>query len=98
MELTEVITVASDIRINVHNELITSVEVLDGANNKSFNFLISNLKLVFFNSKDHHFPGFGGLITESNLLDTVQMKVSPHFHPPDFRVLCYYSIINHFVL
>jgi len=38
MELTEVITVASDIRINVRNELITIAEVLDGANNTNFIF------------------------------------------------------------
>ena len=38
MELTEVITVASDIPINVCNELKTVVEVLDGANNTNFIF------------------------------------------------------------
>jgi hypothetical protein len=63
MELTEVIRVASDIRINFCNDLITIEEVLDGANNTNFIFLISNIKLVFCNSKDRHFPGFGGLIT-----------------------------------
>ena len=98
MELTEVITVASDIRINVCNGLITIVEVLDVANNTNFIFLISNMKLVFCNSKDHHFPGSGGLITDSNLLDTVQMKVTPRFHSPDFPVLCYISNIKHFLL
>jgi len=55
--------VANGIRIDVRNDLITIVDVLDGANNKSFISLFSNIKLVFFNSKDHNFPSFGGLIT-----------------------------------
>ena len=50
---------ASGIRIDVRNDLISIVEVLDGANNKSFISSFSNIKLVFFNSKDQNFPIFG---------------------------------------
>jgi hypothetical protein len=51
------------------------LDVLDGANN--IFFLISNVKFVFCNSKDHHFPGFEERVVESIRLDTVQMKVTP---------------------
>jgi hypothetical protein len=38
MELKEVITVASDIRINVCSELTTIVEILHGVKNTNFIF------------------------------------------------------------
>jgi len=59
-----VIRVISDFRINVCNDLITIVEDLDGANYTNFIFLVSNIKLAFCNSKDRHFSGFEGLITD----------------------------------
>jgi hypothetical protein len=56
-------------------------------------FLISNVKLVFCSKRDHHFLTFEGLIrvSVSNHLDTVQVKVTPHFHPlqPSAKFSCF---------